>query len=568
MRKRLLFSVLMVTLVLMACAQAPNNTETYYANADGLSGKELKTAMHDIIRKSLKAVSYNSLDEKYKITDKRSDGYLRDWYDNTTNYSLNGGGWNKEHLVPQSWFKEASPMKSDIVHVVPTDIDMNSARGSLPLAEVGQKSNKCYSTYCIWGTCKTPGYSGTVFEPNDEIKGDIARIYFYMATCYENLILNWKGNSTQSTAYDVIDHNGGSQYKPYKQWYMDMLMRWSENDPVDEIEIARNEGVKQVQGNRNPFVDYPGLEDYIWGDKVDVAFSYDNYNAEPGSVVYRPTFSAETSDDGKTITVTLSTTTEGADIFYTLDGSTPTTTSTLYTQPIVLTETTTVKAIAATDEKQSGVAEQTFTIGGANPPTGQGIFVKVTATSQLVSGAQYLLVNEENSKALVDISNSRGNPGNVNITSNQIDMSNSANNATPFVMEKTSSGSWTMLLGSNYIAHPSKGNSLGVSATADATAQWNISVSGSEATITNKSTGYIMQYNKSASLFRCYSSNQQSVQLYMCKPSTDPSGINNAMKDQADKKSPIYTIDGRKVSNRGKVGKGIYVKNGRKFVVK
>ena len=131
MRKRLLFSVLMVTLVLMACAQAPNNTETYYANADGLSGKELKTAMHDIIRKSLKAVSYNSLDEKYKITDKRSDGYLRDWYDNTTNYSLNGGGWNKEHLVPQSWFKEASPMKSDIVHVVPTDIDMNSARGSL-----------------------------------------------------------------------------------------------------------------------------------------------------------------------------------------------------------------------------------------------------------------------------------------------------------------------------------------------------------------------------------------------------------------------------------------------------
>ena len=559
----------MVTLVLMACAQAPNNTKTYYASADGLSGKELKTALFHIIKLSTPApISYNGLWEAYKTTDKRSDGYLRDWYSNSTkyviggpkqgaNYQKEGDSYNREHLVPQSWFNKSAPMVSDIIQVVPSDGWVNNQRGDLYLAEVQTPNYTSNNGYCKRGTCKTPGYSGTVFEPNDEVKGDIARIYFYMATCYQNKITKWGGGLfTKDT------------YQPFPDWYLTMLMRWSENDPIDDVEIARNNAVKTKQGNRNPFVDYPGLEDYIWGDKVDVAFSYDNYNAEPGSVVYRPTFSAETSDDGKTITVTLSTTTEGADIFYTLDGSTPTTTSTLYTQPIVLTETTTVKAIAATDEKQSGVAEQTFTIGGDNPPTGQGIFVKVTATSQLVSGAQYLLVNEENSKALVDISNSRGNPGNVNITSNQIDMSNSANNATPFVMEKTSSGSWTMLLGSNYIAHPSKKNTLEVSATADATAQWNISVSGSEATITNKSTGYIIQYNKSASLFRCYSSNQQSVQLYMCKPSTNPSGINNAMKDQADKKSPIYTIDGRKVSNRGKVGKGIYVKNGRKFVVK
>ena len=497
MRKRLLFSVLMVTLVLMACAQAPNNTKTYYASADGLSGKELKTALFHIIKLSTPApISYNGLWEAYKTTDKRSDGYLRDWYSNSTkyviggpkqgaNYQKEGDSYNREHLVPQSWFNKSAPMVSDIIQVVPSDGWVNNQRGDLYLAEVQTPDYTSNNGYCKRGTCKTPGYTGTVFEPNDEVKGDIARIYFYMATCYQDKITKWGGGLfTKDT------------YQPFPDWYLTMLMRWSENDPIDDVEIARNNAVKTKQGNRNPFVDYPGLEDYIWGDKIDVAFSYDNYNAEPGSVVYRPTFSAETSDDGKTISVTLSTATEGADIFYTLDGSTPTTTSTLYAQPIVivLTETTTVKAIAATDEKQSGVAEQTFTIGGDNPPTGQGIFVKVTATSQLVSGAQYLLVNEENSKALVDISNSRGNPGNVNITSNQIDMSNSANNATPFVMEKTSSGSWTMLLGSNYIAHPSKGNSLGVSATADATAQWNISVSGSEATITNKSTGYIIAH--------------------------------------------------------------------------
>lgn len=268
--------------MLSVSAQGPNESGTYYANANGKRGEQLKTALYHIICSksnggSLDEVGYNSLDEKYKITDMRPDKTLRDWYDNTTRFNWTSGGWNKEHLVPQSWFKEKSPMKSDIVHVVPTNNSSNSDRGSYPLAEVGTKSSKCTTTYCIYGTCKTPGYTGTVFEPNDEIKGDIARIYFYMATCYEDDILNWKGKTTQSTAYIVLDFDGNSKYKPYKKWYMDMLMRWAKNDPVDEVEIARNNGVREVQKNRNPFVDYPGLEEYIWGDSVNVSFNYSNY---------------------------------------------------------------------------------------------------------------------------------------------------------------------------------------------------------------------------------------------------------------------------------------------------
>ena len=283
--KKILLIAISAVFALGVFAQGPNGSNTYYKNADGLSGEGLKTALSKIICGSLDAVGYNSLDEKYKITDKRADGTLRDWYDNTTKYNWTSGGWNKEHLVPQSWFKEASPMKSDIVHVVPTDSELNNTRGSDPLAEVGNKANDCPNgSYCLWGSCKTPGYSGKVFEPNDEIKGDIARIYFYMATCYEDVILNWKGKTTASTAYNVLDFSGGSKYQPFKQWYIDMLLRWAKEDPVDEIEIARNNGVKQVQNNRNPFVDYPGLEQYIWGSKKNDSFSYSNY-VEPTEYV-------------------------------------------------------------------------------------------------------------------------------------------------------------------------------------------------------------------------------------------------------------------------------------------
>ncbi len=559
MKKRLFFSSLLTCLVLMACAQGPNNSRDYYAAADGLSGAELKTALCRIINGSLGVKGYSSLNEQYKKTDKRADGTLRDWYDPTTRYTWSSGGWNKEHLVPQSWFKEASPMKSDIVHVVPTSSDLNSERGSYPLAEVGTKDNDCYATYCIWGKCKTPGYTGKVFEPNDEIKGDIARIYFYMATCYEDKITGW----TNGSGSTVI---GGTKYKPYKQWYMDMLMRWAKLDPVDEVETARNNGVKEVQNNRNPFVDYPGLEDYIWGDKTNLAFSYDNYDADPTGVVAKPTCTAETSQDGTSITVTLHTSVAGADIFYTTDGSTPTTMSTLYTGPFTLTETTTVKFIVVTADGKSAVAEQTFTISqGGSIETGEGIYVEVTSTSQLVSGARYLLVNEDNSKALASVADSRGTAGSVSISGGQIDLSKGASSAAPFVMQKNAAGYWTMNLGSAYISHEAKKNSIDTNSSAtDEHAQWRVSVGGGEASIVNRSTGYYLQFNKSADMFRCYSSDQQPVQLYMNTSAT-------AIKSQQLKtlsSGSVYTLDGRKVSRRSNHRRGIYVKNGRKFLVK
>lgn len=269
MKRQLLLTVL-IALVTAVWAQGPNGSEDYYKNADGYKGAALKTALSGIIHiPNGRNVGYDGLYEGYKKTDTRPDGYVRDWYSNTTNYvhvndkaghySAEGDCYNREHSVPQSWFGGGG-IKSDIIHVLPTDGYVNNRRSNYPFGEVGNIEYKSNNSYSKLGSCKTTGYSGTVFEPNDEIKGDIARIYFHMVTCYEVLAPAW-GHNVFSTAY-----NG------FEKWALDMLMRWSKEDPVDEREIARNNAVFEVQGNRNPFVDYPGLEDYIWGDKKELPF--------------------------------------------------------------------------------------------------------------------------------------------------------------------------------------------------------------------------------------------------------------------------------------------------------
>ena len=372
MKRRLLLQTVLMLLVTCSWAQGPNGSGTYYKNADGKSGEALRTAMFAIINDGKNDITYDGLLEAYKTTDVREDGYLRDWYSNTTNYVIGGDkenasykkegdGYNREHTVPQSWFGKQSPMVSDLVHVVPTDGYVNNRRSDYPFGEVSNITYQSNNGYCKLGSCKTAGYSGRVFEPNDEIKGDLARIYFYMATCYKDKIGNWSGG--------VFTSDG------LIGWTYDMLIRWSQADPVNEVEIARNnavqttvittkKGKKIKQGNRNPFVDYPGLEDYIWGDKKDVPFSYDNYSGGEQNYVARPVITPDAGSYYESVEVSISCATEGASIYYTLNGEDASEQSTLYTEPFTINElgTYTVKAVAILDGNRSAQAEATYTI--------------------------------------------------------------------------------------------------------------------------------------------------------------------------------------------------------------
>ena len=140
-------------------------------------------------------------------------------------------------------------------------------RSNNPFGEVGSGASSSKNGFSKWGKCVTPGYSGTVFEPNDEYKGDFARTYFYFATRYQSQINNWGGIFISSYPHIV-------------GWQLNMLLRWHEQDPVSQKELDRNEAVYESrQGNRNPFIDYPELVDLIFGDSRNIPFMPDGGDA-------------------------------------------------------------------------------------------------------------------------------------------------------------------------------------------------------------------------------------------------------------------------------------------------
>lgn len=273
---------------LTAQAQGPNNSGTYYRAADGKKGSALKTALCGIIYNRTER-SYANLWTDFRTTDRRQDGKVWDMYSNVTNYTFGtdqagsykqeGDVYNREHSFPKSWFGDAKPMYTDLFHLYPTDGYVNGQRSNLPFGENNGEKYSSRNGFSKVGNCTYPGYTGRVFEPNDEYKGDFARTYFYMVTCYEEKIGDWYTKNSESRP--TLD---GKKYPGLQSWQLQMLLKWAAGDPVSQKETARNNAVYGIQKNRNPFIDYPGLEQYIWGDKTDVAFSYDKYGTTTGIV--------------------------------------------------------------------------------------------------------------------------------------------------------------------------------------------------------------------------------------------------------------------------------------------
>lgn len=240
----------------------------YYNNADGKSGKQLKVALGEIARNHT-VLSYSSLWSHYEVTDVvlGTTKQVFDYYSPDVYYFPGNGsapaGANKEHACPQSWWGKGNSCNcySDLFNVMPSEEKANSAKSNYPLGTTGSPS---FSNGRIKvGNSNRGAYSGKIFEPADEHKGDFARIYFYVATCYANA--NWQGTNC---AFNKED------FPTIKSWILDLLLKWNADDPVDDWEITRQERVFGEQKNRNPFIDYPQLADHIWGDLKDVAFDF------------------------------------------------------------------------------------------------------------------------------------------------------------------------------------------------------------------------------------------------------------------------------------------------------
>ena len=267
MRKQVLTMLLLLSAVVWGAAPTG-----YYNDANGKTGQALLEALHDIIDNH-NDHGYNALKDGYRSTDKKPNGNVWDIYSDVPGgtppyefqfgntcgtYQSEGDCYNREHTFPQSWFDKSSPMRNDIIHVLPTDGKVNGMRSNYPYGEVSNPSKTSLNGSKL-GPNTTSGYSGTVFEPIDEYKGDLARIYFYMAARYNDKIAGWQHNGT---ADNVL---AGNSYPVYDEWQLELLLRWHKQDPVSQKEINRNDACEDYQNNRNPFVDHPEWVCQVWG---------------------------------------------------------------------------------------------------------------------------------------------------------------------------------------------------------------------------------------------------------------------------------------------------------------
>lgn len=259
MSRKIIFSFLSIALVSVSgFASAP---EGYYKTITGKSTSALKTALYEIINPHTQVSSYNALPSYFRQTDVRpGTTYWWDMYsDMNVSYDIQFGTYmNREHSLPKSWWGGTTtiPAYVDLYHLYPGEAKANQAKSNYPLGEIAAGVTPSFTNGITQvGTGVNSGGAKYVFEPANEYKGDFARTYFYMVTCYQNL--------TWTTTWQVA--NG--TYPTLQQWAIDLLLKWHRADPVSEKEINRNEAVYKIQNNRNPFIDHPELAEYIWGNK-------------------------------------------------------------------------------------------------------------------------------------------------------------------------------------------------------------------------------------------------------------------------------------------------------------
>ena len=267
----------------------PNIPSTYYQEANGLSAEELKEALYQIISNHLVFPYTSSATDTWDIiqqsdqdptehnnmilvyTGRSQDKGYRDGSGNYSQYE-NGNGtqsnsWNREHVWPKShgFPDEDDNAYTDVHNLKPCDRSVNSSRGTKDFDFGGNQHNEA-------SDCNTDSDS---WEPPDYVKGDIARILFYMVIRYD------PGFDHNNNTFDLelVDYTTPNNNDPILG-KLSSLIQWHNDDPVDDFEINRNEIIFGFQENRNPFIDHPNLVNYLWGDNYGVVWNENLGNSD------------------------------------------------------------------------------------------------------------------------------------------------------------------------------------------------------------------------------------------------------------------------------------------------
>lgn len=506
--KRVLSLLLLCSLSFTSCIHAQSS---YYSDIEGRKGgEELKTALHNII-KEVNTVQYGSGESRtwgaFYTTDAiEENGRLRvaDMYSDNARYFGNKGdavdGMNIEHCIAKSWWGgNENNAYRDLHHLNPSDQEANNRKANFPLAELSSVSwtNGVSSI----GKANIAGTLQNAYEPADEYKGDFARTYMYMFTCYQNL--KW--------AYTWMVYEQ-SNYPTLKPWAADLLLKWHREDPVSSKEVARNNEVYAIQGNRNPFIDYPRIADFIWGDSTDCTFHlYGGYEDGSGN---------QSGDDNYGDSAA-----GGED---------------------------------STDDESDKLGSDNFSL--------------VTDVNHLNIGDTIIIVYNNVALSTEQRANNRGT-ANVQVSGYRINAV--ATDVQRIKIEQgNTAGTFAFNVGDGYLyAASSSSNYLRTQSHVDANASWEITISAQGAaniTAQGNNTRNMLRYNKSAEIFSCYKSGQESVNIYAKSPANN----SIASIDDSDKPVDVHDIKGtlvrlqieKKKATEG-LPSGTYIIDGQKYLI-
>lgn len=329
--RNLFLGICMAIGVAAACAEVPAG---YYSTLDGKSGAELYAAVKKVaIPDGFVSIGYGMGHTSFKTwqafeyTDVRIINGKKAWWDMYSNklvYVESGiSSLNIEHSVANSWWGGAGACDqayNDLFHLNPSNAEANGKKSNNPLGIVGP--NPAYDNGMILVGAPAAGYGGgarTVFEPAEEYKGDFARAYFYILTAYDDI--GWREDKGGEALYTLSD--GKINLQP---WAAEMLLEWSQDDPVDDKEISRNEEIYKFQKNRNPFIDFPSLAEYLWGSNRNMEFTVTGAEAMAVNRPADPVVENARLTDVNTYSITywgsldVGFITDGSDLWVSLDG--------------------------------------------------------------------------------------------------------------------------------------------------------------------------------------------------------------------------------------------------------
>lgn len=507
MKKHLLFftTAFLALIALPAYSIERQALINYASSLKGKKGAELKTALYNLM-KDKTVLDYGSGSghtwSGFYKTDrdpKTNECYNR--YSSQKFYFTNGNtnhaisGMNIEHSFPKSWWGgDNNNAYKDLYNLYPSDSKANSSKSNYPMAIVTKVKSE-EAGYDKVGTGTVDGKNNVqCWEPGDKYKGDFSRSYLYMAVTYSDLTFSSTG--TQTMYANAISYPG------MKTWATTLYRQWSKQDKVDDLEVTRNNAVSDIQGNRNLFIDFPYLAEYVWGDSTAIAF----------------------------------------------DPSTSITT--------------------ASGDSRYG----SYTPSPDNPDTPKEddgwIFVKLT--TQPTAGKRYLIVanNKGSLLAMKTISKSYDYPKGDAVTEAD-DKITISSDADAFTFE--GSGNGFLLKGSDgkYYYNDKTHKNFNAGTSKPSNNVWTVTSRG-DGTYTISNGSNFIQYSTQYTSFGAYTSPQSGglyPYLYEEQEKSTGVGFITIPVRQTDSNA-VYTIQGIRVNTDGQLPPGIYIKAGKKFVVK